>query len=68
MALQEAVAVQLLPYGWEIKEGPQKGRTVREGLYKRMVVGLNATYFSWVNHDPADAFLRRYESTLKPFK
>lgn len=57
--MQEAVAVQLLPYGWDIKEGALKGRTVREKLYKGMVVGLNATYFAWVNHDPADAFLRR---------
>lgn len=59
MSLQKAVAVQLLPYGWEIKEGPRKGSTVREDLYKSMVLGLNATYFGWVNHDPMDAFLRR---------
>ena len=57
--LQKAVAVQLLPFGWEIQDGEHKGRTVRENLYKGMVVGLNATYFRWVNHDPADAFFRR---------
>lgn len=52
--------MQLLPYGWEFNEGQNSGKISLENLYKRMVVGVNATYFSWVNQDPADAFLRRY--------
>ena len=57
--LKGAVAVQLLPYGWDIKNGPDKGWNLREDLYKGMVLGRNASYFSWMNGDPADSFLRR---------
>ena len=64
--LQGSTALQLFPYGWDIKEGLQKGSVVREGLYKKIVLGRSASYFSWVNQEPADAFFSRYENAALP--
>ena len=57
------MALQLIPYGWDIHEGPQAGRVLREDLYKGLVMGVKATYFAWINSNANDSYFRR--STLR---
>ena len=42
-----------------MQKGRQKGRVLREDLYKGLAQGVNATYFSWINTNASNCYLRR---------
>jgi hypothetical protein len=52
---QDAMVLQLFPYGWQLPDGS----VMREAEYAGMAAATNASYWRWINRDAQNAFLRK---------